>query len=496
MTQTSADAPPHAGNTFSPDPRTRNTRDTWDTRDPRDRPAHDRPAHEALARLREDLFTDAFAQRPLPPLAQPRGPLRLLPAGLAKYGRWAPHGVAYGGALAVFLLGIAKAVDFGSLSSVLSLALCFLVSVPLAAVVHRPVLAYWVSYAGGVVAVLFNAVGSSSWAALSLVIHLLVMTLVVLRTRPRMAAEMWLISFGTAIVLNTLTQGAGGELPLMGGVSALFLVAAAAVRAWRDEHRHAVETETVTAKERAQRTLLEERATIARELHDVVAHHMSVVAIQAEAAPYRVADTPPELAASFATIRENAVAALTELRSILGLVRTEGMDAFADTAPEAPQPTLADLDGLLGSVRGTGLEVEAVVTGAVRPLPQGVELSAYRLVQEALSNALRHSPGAAARVEISYVLGGLGVRVVNGPRERLAKPSPGAGHGVLGMRERVQMLGGEMTADHTEDGGFEVAAFLPTATTPRDEPRDAPCDEPRDAPRGEGGSGSVQGGAA
>jgi signal transduction histidine kinase len=243
------------------------------------------------------------------------------------------------------------------------------------------------------------------------------------------------------------------------------LVSAAAVRAWREERRNVVETQTATAEERSRRTLLEERATIARELHDVVAHHMSVIAIQAEAAPYRVENTPPELATSFSTIRENAVAALTELRRILGVVRSEDPDAFAESDPEAPQPTLANLESLLGSVRGAGLEVEAVVTGAARPLPQGVELSAYRIVQEALSNALRHSPGADARVEISYVLGGIGLRIVNGVPSRLAKPSPGAGHGVLGMRERVQMLGGEMTADRTEEGGFEVAAFIPVSNT-------------------------------
>ncbi|MEU0860706.1 ATP-binding protein, partial [Streptomyces griseofuscus] len=110
--------------------------------------------------------------------------------------------------------------------------------------------------------------------------------------------------------------------------------------------------------------------------------------------------------------------------------------------------------------------VDKAVTGAVRELPQGVELSAYRIVQEALSNTLRHAPGASARVEVSYVLGGLGLRVVNGPppAPSLLKPSPGAGHGITGMRERVTMLDGEMTAARTTEGGYEVAVFLPVAT--------------------------------
>ena len=114
-------------------------------------------------------------------------------------------------------------------------------------------------------------------------------------------------------------------------------------------------------------------------------------------------------------------------------------------------------------MRETGLDVEKVVTGAVPELPQGVELSAYRIVQEALSNSLRHAPGAGARVEIGYVLGGLGLRVVNGPppAPNLIKPSPGAGHGITGMRERVTMLNGEMTAGPAADGGYEVTVFLP-----------------------------------
>lgn len=432
----------------------------------------------ALARLRQDLFTDAFALRPLPPLPESGGRvLPLLPPWLRRRARWAPHGAACGLALVVFLVGVAKgASDYRGLGGLLALALCVLLAMPIAMALFRPVGAYWISFAGVVGAHVYNVMGGA-WLAVAAFSHLVVVVLVALRTRPRVAGEMWLITVGSIAVLSALAGFMVGDLPLLAFVFGLLLVAAAAVRAWRDEHRHAVETQTVTAKERAHRTLLEERATIARELHDVVAHHMSVVAIQAEAAPYRVKEAPPELEAAFGTIRENAVAALTELRSILGLVRADGTGAFADTGPEAPQPTLADLDRLLASVRETGLEAEAVVTGAVRPLPQGVELSAYRLVQEALSNTLRHSPGATARVEVAYVLGGLGLRVVNGPPNRLVKPSPGAGHGVLGMRERTQMLGGEMTAEPTRDGGFEVTAFLPAPPAPRDE--NTP--EPRDA---------------
>lgn len=248
------------------------------------------------------------------------------------------------------------------------------------------------------------------------------MTVITLRTRPRTAAWMWAGTAAYGIAAEVfLSPGYTTNLPEMLFFSALALLAASLVHTRREAKREVSVQRTVTAIERDKRTLLEERTTIARELHDVVAHHMSVVAIQAEAAPYRVENPPPELEQAFVTIRENAVAALTELRRVLGVVRAEDYEA-----PDAPQPTLADLDRLISNVDETGLSVEKIVTGAVRELPQGVELSAYRIVQEALSNTLRHAPGATARVEVGYVLGGLGLRIVNGPATGLVKPSPGA----------------------------------------------------------------------
>ncbi|MEU4848458.1 histidine kinase [Streptomyces gilvosporeus] len=426
----------------------------------------------ALHRLRQDLFVDAFAFRPMPPLddAKVARWVPWMPERVRHLLCWLPHSVVGFFSVCVFLASFTTESSAGPLRGLVVAALCLLVAVPPMLTLFRPVGAFWLSLTAFVVTLggnlLFASYGSSLFNGIAYPTHLAVMTLVVLRTRPRLALEMWLVTFAVAAVPSVLIGYGTGDLAPVAFFSGLMLVAAAAVRAWRQERQQVVETQTATAEERSRRTLLEERATIARELHDVVAHHMSVIAIQAEAAPYRVKDTPPELATSFATIRENAVAALTELRRILGVVRSEDPDAFAEADPEAPQPTLASLDGLLTSVRGAGLTVEAVITGSPRPLPQGVELSAYRIVQEALSNTLRHAPGAEARVEISYVLGGIGLRIVNGAASRLAKPSPGAGHGVLGMRERVQMLGGEMTADHTEEGGFEVAAFIPVAHAP------------------------------
>ncbi|GGR34876.1 signal transduction histidine kinase [Streptomyces netropsis] len=423
-----------------------------------------RMAKGALSGLREDLFTDAFAFRPLPPLAADHGLVRRLPRRAARYTRWFPHATLVG---FTFVVMMATAEREGGLFGLFT---SLMVGVPMIMTLFRPVGAWWLSVGAMVfTAVFLGSYGFGPWSPGGFFSHLAVVMVVALRTRPRTAAEMWLLTgmtgFFFAVFLRAVRPYGSeyflSDLFQMMVFSGVVLFVVLAVRGLRETKQQVVAQVAVTEVERSRRTVLEERTTIARELHDVVAHHMSVVAIQAEAAPYRVQDTPPELAAAFQTIRENAVAALTELRRVLGVVRSENPDAFAD--PEAPQPTLAALDGLLDNVRSAGLDVERVTTGSVRPLPQGVELSAYRIVQEALSNVLRHAPGAKARVEISYVLGGLGLRVVNGPPNRLAKPSPGAGHGVLGMRERVTMLGGEMTAEATDEGGYEIAAFLPVA---------------------------------
>jgi signal transduction histidine kinase len=414
-----------------------------------------RLAQDALRGLRQDLFHDAFAYRPLPRM-RVDGPIsRRLPGRLREYAEWAPHAVVAVIGLWVMLFAGAtnEAGDFGGMvTGILSLAAILLTLV-------RPVGAFWASFAvTPVTAVIGTTWGDWPWLPGAFATHLVVLTVVAIRTRPRTAAWMWALTAVYGILAEAVFGSGhyGTNSPTMLLSSALILLFVAVLHIRRTAEQEVTAQQTVTAHERSKRTLLEERTTIARELHDVVAHHMSVVAIQAEAAPYRVENPPPELEHAFAVIRENAVIALSELRRVLGVVRAEDYEA-----PEAPQPTLTDLDGLLTNVRNAGLTVEKVVTGAVRELPQGIELSAYRIVQEALSNSLRHAPGASARVEIGYVLGGLGLRIVNGPATGLVKPSPGAGHGVTGMRERVSMLNGEMTADATDDGGYEVAVFLP-----------------------------------
>lgn len=422
-----------------------------------------RLAADALRGLRQDLLTDAFAYRPLPRM-RVDGPLtRRLPGRLREYAGWTPHAVIVGAAL---IAAFAAAED-GESVPLLAALVC---AIPVLVTMVRPLGAFWLSMAATPVAGILGGGWSEwPWMAGAMVSHLAVLTIVAVRTRPRTAAWMWLLTAAYGLVADAgfgPSYYYGSNTGPMLVVSALVLLCVAVWHIRRTAEQEVTAQATETAQERSRRTLLEERTTIARELHDVVAHHMSVVAIQAEAAPYRVENPPEELERAFATIRENAVAALTELRRVLGVVRAEDYEA-----PDAPQPTLADLDALLANVRDAGLDVAKTVTGAVRELPQGVELSAYRIVQEALSNTLRHAPGASAKVEIGYVLGGLGLRIVNTapPAPALVKPSPGAGHGVTGMRERVTMLNGEMTAGPTDEGGYEVAVFLPVPALAGDE---------------------------
>ncbi|MEO3750559.1 histidine kinase [Streptomyces sp. B6B3] len=411
--------------------------------------------------------------RPVPRLAATAPVVQRLPDRLRPYAPWLPHLAV---AAVALVLAVVAASGYGTYSGLgysyhdttVPASHALVVGVPLLVVLYLPVGGWWLSLAGCAGMAQTDAFDTWPWTQAGFASHLLVMTLAANRVRPRVAAEMWVLTSAVGLYYDWQENGTT-DAPHMIISSFVAMLTVVLVRANRESRQEVVKQTAVTAKERSQRTLLEERTTIARELHDVVAHHMSVVAIQAEAAPYRVTDPDPELVRSFATIRENALLALTELRRVLGVVRAADYEA-----PDAPQPTLAALDGLLDNVRDAGLNVEKIVTGAVRELPQGIELSAYRIVQEALSNVLRHAPGADTRVEISYVLGGLGLRIVNGPARQEILPSPGSGNGLTGMRERVTMLDGHITTQPTDDGGYETTVFLPTPhPTPERAPEEA-----------------------
>ncbi|MEU8797155.1 histidine kinase [Spirillospora sp. NPDC048819] len=256
----------------------------------------------------------------------------------------------------------------------------------------------------------------------------------------------------------------------------------------------------LTAVQREQ-AVMRERARIARELHDVVAHSVSMIAVQAETAPYTMDDLSPEARAGYTEIAKTARDALVEMRRLLSVLR-------ADAAPEpeaanSPQPRLDRLPDLIEQHRGAGGRVDLAVHGDARSLSTTVELSAYRIVQEALTNARRHAPGAGVHVDLMFLPDRLAVRVrdsgqppaqdqagreASAPtrvlnrddpasrtaivdpagrtsadpgRTRLEAPESGGGHGLVGMRERATMLGGRFSAGPAAEGGFLVEAELP-----------------------------------
>ncbi|MFF2568814.1 sensor histidine kinase [Streptomyces sp. NPDC058084] len=346
----------------------------------------------------------------------------------------------------------------------------------------RPAAAFWLSsgallLSGALTAAVFGA--HWPWTGAGIALHTLVLLLLSLRVRPAAAVA----ALGLTLLSGAATAvpRAVAHLPTLPQGSVAFVTAVVvgcSLRASRVSRTRLAEQEELTAEERARRALLEERGRIARELHDVVAHHMSVISIQAQVAPHLVADPSPELRENLAGIRQNAVDALTELRRVLGVLRGDGAaDDAAAGVRHAPQPTLDRLGELFANVRAAGLDVTAGTEGAPRPLSPGTELSAYRIVQEALSNAMRHAPGARACVRTHYHPGGLTVRVTNTAATRPAGGvSPGfarePGHGLLGMRERAAMLGGELAAGPTPDGGWEVTATLPAPLPTQPHPKD------------------------
>ena len=274
---------------------------------------------------------------------------------------------------------------------------------------------------------------------------------------------------------------------------ALAVVAAWGAGEMLRSRRQSVATQAAAAEQvkvLSQRDMLaRERASIARELHDVVAHHVSMIAVRAGTAPYAIAGLPEPGQEAFAEIAREARTALTELRVVLGVLRDP-----AKASEATPQPRLGDIEALLERVRGAGTDVSWSVTGEARVLPASVELCGYRVVQEAVTNAGRHAPGSQVTVTMAYEPGGLAVRVANtaaagagppgaaGPRAA-PEAGPGTGFGLVGLRERVAMLGGQITTGPSAGGGFEVWALLPGAV--RDETRDETGAGVRDEARDE-----------
>jgi signal transduction histidine kinase len=344
-----------------------------------------------------------------------------------------------------------NAAHQGHHSTGLLVLVAFVVSAPLALRTRFPLSAWGFSAAALIWSSLVispASLGGPVVPAAGALVYALCLYAVTIRGRPRIvvAAAAVTMAGGAFIDLGVLPQAFFlTVVPILLGV---------VVRVRRSGARQLAEQERRHSGERA---LLEERQRIARELHDVVAHHMSVIAIQAEAAPYKTADPPPELVESFGEIRASALAGLNELRRVLGVLRT-------GVAGTTPQPGLADLAALLDSARSGGVSVTVTCSGDPVTLPEGVDLSAYRIVQEALSNAMRHAPGSHVELRVAYRFDALVLEISNDAAPVLVAAgglAAGGGHGLVGMRERATMLGGSLEAGPDGDGGFRVTAVLP-----------------------------------
>ncbi|WP_037850470.1 sensor histidine kinase [Streptomyces sp. NRRL S-340] len=207
-----------------------------------------------------------------------------------------------------------------------------------------------------------------------------------------------------------------------------------------------------------------ERARIARELHDVVAHNVSVMVVQADGAAYVMDAAPDQARKALETISSTGRQALAEMRRLLGVLRT---GEHQEGGEYVPQPNAEQIEDLVEQCRGSGLPVDFRVEGTPRPLPSGVELTAYRIVQEALTNTRKHGgPNAGASVRLVYFDDGLGLLVEDdgkgAPHELYEEGgADGQGHGLIGMRERVGMVGGTLDAGPRPGGGFRISALLP-----------------------------------
>jgi signal transduction histidine kinase len=228
-----------------------------------------------------------------------------------------------------------------------------------------------------------------------------------------------------------------------------------AVRQRRAHQRDAAAAEVLRAEESARQAVVAERLRIARELHDVVAHSMSLIAVQAGVGAHLLRRDPDAAQRALSVIAETSRHALSQTRSVVGLLR--GGD---DTQPSLPG--LVSLDALVQGVRDAGLSVDVHIGGARREVPAMVDLAAYRVVQEALTNAVKHAPDRPATVRITYTPAALLVEVgaTGAGGDRPSVPT-GTGFGLVGLRERARAVGGRLTAGPTADGGFQVVAELP-----------------------------------
>ncbi|MFF5159743.1 sensor histidine kinase [Streptomyces sp. NPDC000348] len=398
--------------------------------------------------------------------AEEEPPRALLAGASRRWVRLLPRGVAF--VLCVALLPTTIQVltaDYGLHGGVAS-ALAVAQSAPLLLAVVRPLRAWCVIFAADVAGALalltvdFEERLLWPFPPMQIVGYVGLCLALGLREPRRTLLLVWLATAAANAGLGFVApHGTSAMELLLTILSGVALLLAGALRERYEVQRRLAEQETISETERGRRTLLEERARIARELHDVVAHHMSVITVQADTAAYRLDGLPPDVREEFTSIAATARESLGEMRRLLGVLRNE--EAHGELAP---QPGLTRIGQLVEATARAGMPVEFTPCDA--EVPEAVGLSAYRIVQEALANVVRHAPGAPTQVSVSTAQDGarLTVLVVNGPPpEPPAAPleEGGTGHGLVGMRERVRLVGGTLDTGPLPDGGFRVAARIP-----------------------------------
>jgi signal transduction histidine kinase len=441
------------------------------------RPDPQAPSWRRAAREASDVrsFQDALRRlvsAPTELLVGPEPPP--LPAGEGRFGWLGRHRapILWLATVGAFLLSTQLLVDSGWIWEILVPPVAALIALPLGLAAATPLRAWRLQVVVAAATPLLvppeGWVGPP-WLPTLVFVAMYVTWTVAVRLDLHLLVGVWLVTDAT-IVFGYIATGAGVDRLNQAYVGILFATVLIALGYLTGTRRRLtfelVEGRRREQEEQARSTLLEERARIARELHDVVAHHMSVIAVRAETAPFRIPGLPEAVKDDMAETSAIAREALTEMRRLLGVLR--GADADSE---RTPQPGMDRLEGLVAAVQGAGLTVDVRVEGDQRPLPPAVELSAYRIMQEALSNALRHAPAAPAAVEVRYEPERLRLRVRN-DRPPVPGPHPvagAAGHGIVGMRERVTMLGGTLSAGPTSDGGYLVEAVLPLAATPAEQ---------------------------
>jgi signal transduction histidine kinase len=368
-------------------------------------------------------------------------------------------GLAVTALLVLTLMDLAQHYDV-PIAAVLSLAIARALSLSLAWL--RPRAAVVVSLVTtAVMAALTSPVSSSEpwpWGTTSAFGHSLVIAIAGARGLGRRELVGWWVAtqaLGVIALGLAPDRGSWPGLITMAVLSGVAGVVGDLLRSRADTNRRLAEQETISKAERAERERLQERARIARELHDVVAHHLSVVVVRADSAPHRLPDVPDAVREEFTGIADEARASLTEMRRVLRLLREP-----VEQPQMGPQPGLEQVAELVESTRRAGADVR-LVGDVPTGLDPAVELTAYRVVQEGLSNAVRHALHAAVEVAVRRTAGELEVIVQNEKPPRPVVPAPGSGHGLTGMRERVALVDGTVSTGPTPEGGYLVRAFIP-----------------------------------